>query len=251
MLLSLDREELEEGLERAKSQPASELVSGLSGLDVGEKSEGTNTPASTSRLVGAPHPTSRLALDIGPPVSPVDPWHAIPTEDSITIYLVSIPKAQLYPDVIYSNPTTKGSMGVAIPSPKSDSWAYKDSLMKLVSALKIYEKSNMILKAGTTDHLDLIIKATAEDKDISQTLCDMPSPEDAVSSRKSVIPVALLLLCAFSLDNDLPRTGNGTEEGLSKGSISSVLLSLVALWPDSNPPRAALKRVNEVLLGRS
>ena len=38
---------------------------------------------------------------------------------------------------------------------------------------------------------------------------------------------------------------------MTKADIADRLHSLVARWPDGNPPRAALKRVNEYLMSRS
>jgi hypothetical protein len=38
------------------------------------------------------------------------------------------------------------------------------------------------------------------------------------------------------------------DELVDKALIASQLHSLVSLWPDGNPPRAALRRVNESLM---
>jgi tRNA A64-2'-O-ribosylphosphate transferase len=35
---------------------------------------------------------------------------------------------------------------------------------------------------------------------------------------------------------------------VTKAEIADVLHGLVSLWPDGNPPRAALKRVNQYLM---
>jgi tRNA A64-2'-O-ribosylphosphate transferase len=240
MLLSLDRDELDEGLEAAKSRSIS-LEADLEKLDLGSQ------PGSTlEQAVGAPRQTSRLGLYIGPPISPVQTWKA-DSATVLTIYIVGISKAQAFPNIIYSHPSLPHIIVFALPSPKIDSWAYKDALVKLLAALRLLfdQSTKVLLKSGTTEHIDLITKSQEQDDSLSQRLRSLSPPIDPVGSRKTVIPIALLLLCAFPLDESV-----AAEASLTKGSISNVLLSLVALWPDSNPPRAALKRVNEVLLGR-
>jgi tRNA A64-2'-O-ribosylphosphate transferase len=239
ILLSLDRDELDEGLEVAKTRSTS-LEVDLEKLNLGSQ------PQTLEQVVGAPRPTTRLGLDIGPPISPVQTWKA-DMSTVLTIYIVGISKAQAFPNIIYSHPSLPNIIVFALPSPKIDSWAYKDALAKLLAAVRplIDQSTYILLKAGTTEHIDLITKAQGKDDSLRPAVEALSAPVDTVGSRKMVIPVALLLLCAFPLDENVPA-----ETGLTKGSISNVLLSLVALWPDSNPPRAALKRVNEVLLGR-
>ena len=55
-----------------------------------------------------------------------------------------------------------------------------------------------------------------------------------VSARQTLIPLALAILCSVPY--------------VDKHVVASQLHRLVALWPDGNPPRAALKRVNQVLM---
>lgn len=213
-------------------------------------------------LVGVPGPSSRLALDVGPPVTPVEPWSPeSETSGAVTIYVVEIAKGQSYSNTIYPF-TTQGSSDVviALPSPKTDSWGYKACLIKLVSYLRdiLTESTPVTLVPGTTEHLDLAIclastLQTTETTPPPMRLDIVSKPADMVSARKFVIPIALLLLCAYAgllrgATEEASEEEEDAEEILTKGQISSVLLSLVALWPDGNPPRAALKRVNEVLL---
>ena len=237
--MSLDRDELDEGLEAAKTRSTS-LEVDLEKLNLGSQ------PPTLEHVIGAPRPTSRLGLDVGPPISPVQTWKA-DMSTVLKIYIVGISKAQAFPNIIYSHPSLPNIIVFALPSPKIDSWAFKDALAKLLAAVRpmIDQPTYILLKAGTTEHIDLITKAQGKDDSFRPAFEALPAPVDTVGSRKMVIPIALLLLCAFPLDENVP-----TEKGLTKGSISNVLLSLVALWPDSNPPRAALNRVNEVLLGR-
>jgi len=240
MLLNLDRDELDEGLETAKTRSTSLEA------DLGKLNLESQTGPTVEQAFGVPGPTSRLGLDIGPPISPAQVWSA-DMSTGLTIYIVGVPKAQAFSDIIYTHSSLPRLIVFALPSPKIDSWAYKDALTKLLTAVRprIDQSTNILLVAGTTEHIDLITKSQEKDDSLPRTSASLPAPVDVVGSRKLVIPVALLLLCAFPLEESI-----AAEEDLTKGSISNVLLSLVALWPDSNPPRAALKRVNEVLLGR-
>ena len=237
-MLSLDRDELENGLEEAKSR-SDNLIADLGKLDL------DGQPSPLAAVVGAPGPSSRLGLDIGQPISPVQSWLADPSS-TLTIYIVGIEKAQLYPDIIYSHSSIPDTIVFALPSPKIDSWAYKDALRRLVTTIRplLETSTRILLKPGSTNHIDLIIKSADKDDSLSPTFEGLPRLVDQEGSRKTIIPIALLLLCSFSLNNVVQ------VDALTKGGISNVLLSLVALWPESNPPRAALKRVNEVLLGR-
>jgi tRNA A64-2'-O-ribosylphosphate transferase len=238
ILLSLDRDELDEGLEAAKTRSTS-LEVDLEKLNLGSQ------PPTLEHVIGAPRPTSRLGLDIGPPISPVQTWK-VDMSTVLTIYIVGISKAQAFPNIIYSHPSLPCAIAFALPSPKIDSWAFKDALGKLLAAVRpmIDQSTYILLQAGTTEHIDLITKSKEQDDSLRPAAEALPAPVDTVGSRKMVIPIALLLLCALALDTEVD------VEALTKSSIANVLLSLVALWPDSNPPRAALKRVNEVLLGR-
>ena len=239
VLLSLDRDELDEGLEAAITRSTS-LEADLEKLNLESQA------SILEQAVGAPQPTSRLGLDIGTPISPVQTWGA-DRSTVLTIFIVGVSKAQAFSDIVYLNPSLPRTVIFALPSPKIDSWAYKGALTKLLTAIRpfIDQSTNILLKAGTTEHIDLIAKSQKQDDSLPQTIGSLPAPVDTVGSRKTVIPIALLLLCAFRLDESI-----AAEAGLTKGIISNGLLSLVGLWPDSNPPRAALKRVNEVLIGR-
>lgn len=240
LLLGLDRDESDEGLETAKTRSTSLEA------DLGKLNLESQTGPNVEQVVGVPEPTSRLGLDIGPPISPAQAWSA-DMSTGLTIYIVSVPKAQAFSDIVHTHSSLPRIIVFALPSPKIDSWAYKDALTKLLAAVRprIDQSISILFRAGTTEHIDLITKSQEKDDSLSQTLASLPAPVDVIGSRKLVIPIALLLLCDFPLDESI-----ATEADLTKGSISNVLLSLVALWPDSNPPRAALKRVNEVLLGR-
>jgi len=75
------------------------------------------------------------------------------------------------------------------------------------------------------------------------------SPAELVDARKAIIPLALVLLCALPELASANSTSSADIPGpMTKAEIADELHKLVALWPDGNPPRAALRRVNEYLM---
>ena len=268
---------MESGLQDLKEEDDTKsLEMGMNGLELDTNLKKPGEP-SHSTLTGVPTSRSRLAVDLGQPVSLVDPWTPISSR-TINIWIKEVNKSQTYPETIYTHPSQGviRNIGLALPSPKADSWGYKSALTKLVSALKPQmeeEGCSLIVRPATSSHLDLLVKSKNEDNqdisiDIDIALEKLAGPEDKVSSRKLLIPILLLLLCTFpNLQPALPDPTSEAKPNLNanfeadadaervvdakldKGGISTVLLSLVALWPDGNPPRAALKRVNEILLG--
>jgi tRNA A64-2'-O-ribosylphosphate transferase len=237
----MDRGDLDTGLQDLKDGTTA-LEAGLQGLELDHTQEST-----TEYLTGVPISDSRLAVNLGPPVVPVNTW-SIPSDRTINIWIVEINKAQTYPETIYiPNSEEKiRHIGLALPSPKADSWGYKSALIKLVSSLRTMNGNDaLIIRSATLDHLNVLVDPPQQLDDV---LRELDTPQDQVSSRKTLIPIILLLLCAFPALTPGSSVNNGP---LDKAGISTVLLSLVALWPDGNPPRAALKRVNEILLGSS
>lgn len=241
-LLRMDRSDLEAGVQAIKEDTAS-LETGVKGLQLGE---GMDQPTRKKALTGVPTSTSNLAVDLGEPVVSVSDWSATTSGRTLDIWVVEVKKAQTYPETVYTHPKRHEEIrhiGLALPSPKGDSWAYKAALVKLLTLLETTDDCNLIVRPATSDHLDLLMNPPKDD--FESTLESLSVHQDEVSNRKTIIPILLLLLCSF------PHLceAAGADGKLDKGRISGVLLSLVALWPDGNPPRAALKRVNEILLG--
>lgn len=243
-LLSLERDELEDGMSAIMRDRS--LTTGVDRLHLSDQAK--RDEATTPRpLVAIPYSGSRLAVDLGQPVISHASW-ASTSSSPITIWVVEVVKASAHPATIYSHPVNSDrptSLGLALPSPKADSWAYKSALAKFITTLKpLLEDSHtsLIIRPGTEAHLDLLA-SPPKDTDIDSALASQPGPSDLVASRKTALPVVLLLLCSF------PSLSGSPVIKLDKQAISSVLLSLVAFWPDGSPPRAALKRVNEILLG--
>lgn len=252
-LLGSDRDDLEECIINLRTDSTS-LDNRIQALGIND-----DTVQPKEILTGVPSPQSRIAVDLGRPVIPTGTWTPSSfSKKSIIIWIVEVQKAQTYPKMVYSQDnneektttTAPRHVVLALPSPKSDSWAYKSALVKLLNSLDLLltDDVSIIIRPGSHRHHDWIINPHLAlnherfDESISSLIDDQ---QDIVSSRKLLIPVVLLLLCHF------PEVScaSGELARLDKGRISAVLLSLVAFWPDGNPPRAALKRVNELLLG--
>lgn len=264
-LLAFDRDELEGGLETVRhEQSLVKQMGHLTSQDAEDRAESPGAAADT-RYTGVPNPESRLAVDLGPPVVDVGPWR-LPAGSSrrTTVWVTEIQKPALYPERVYRYPPLaigtgqhEGDqhIGLALPSPKSDSWAYKAAMSKLLDTLGgLDESTSLVLKPATKAHLDLLASVLAAPENdvgthIGSRLDTLPcSSLDIVSSRKMLIPIILLLLCSFPDLSASSGAGSAQTARLDKTRISDVLLLIVALWPDGNPHRAALKRVNEILL---
>jgi tRNA A64-2'-O-ribosylphosphate transferase len=189
-------------------------------------------------LVGVPGPSSKLALSIGQPISS-SPWNQPPKIHTIRIVVLDKPKKGKSP-ISRSSSTSI----FTCPSPRSHPGAYTISLESLVNHVEdlLDEKASIILRPGNSGHLE-----AAEDSDMEDP-GDVPlSPSEAIEARQTIIPLALVLLLS------IPDLGGELELGkglVDKGVIADMLHQLVALWPDGNPPRAALKRVNEYLMSK-
>lgn len=73
----------------------------------------------------------------------------------------------------------------------------------------------------------------------------VPTEERMVEYRKAIIPLAVVLLLSIP---DLAGDFKDEGKNVDKAEIADVLHRVVGLWPDGNPPRAALRRVNEYLM---
>ena len=125
------------------------------------------------------------------------------------------------------------SSTVAIASVRSHPRSYEEALRHLAS----------FVRSQGSDLASVTLRATHSFSDTK----DITAPHnryvgDIVQARKTIVPLALLLLCLPPFISD-----DGTVD---KPMIARQLQRLVTIWPDSNPPRAALTRVNEVLMGR-
>jgi tRNA A64-2'-O-ribosylphosphate transferase len=146
-----------------------------------------------------------------------------------------------------------------MPNPRIDGKAYSKALAMVVDRVRLLSASNSIIirplrlrdleaEAARPAPCDLGV-----DKDVA------PTPLNATeitAARKIILPLLVALDCALGLHGDTEEcdasedAGDGTLEAVDKTVIADALHRLVALWPDGNPPRAALKRVNEVLMSK-
>lgn len=66
-----------------------------------------------------------------------------------------------------------------------------------------------------------------------------------IEYKKTIIPLALVLILS------IPDLSGESVGNVGKAEIADVLNRIVCLWPDGNPPRAALRRVNEYLMSHA
>ena len=174
-------------------------------------------------LVGVPGPTASLAVDIGPPVTPCPEWTAT---EHCSFYIVEVDRA--IKDTPWIIPIHHDRI-VAVPDPRSDSRSYGRLVKELIDAVKQVDDRNVVIRPARPADFS---SARNGEKTTPAPL----TGSDLVAARKLILPLVVALDCAR---HDGP---------VDKGVIADSLHRLVALWPDGNPPRAALKRVNEVLM---
>ena len=191
--------------------------------------------------IGIPDDKSLLALDLGPPSTPCIQWTQ--KEEPILIRVLQLDK--LPKDQLPVLPLDKAHAKyiLALPNPRADGKAYISALAgALTSMHNLLETSPVLLLPGNRDHLEAARRLAKDPDAETGTLVEwQPTAGELVSARKVIIPLALALIChieAEKLDG----------EHISKDSIARHLQRLVGRWPDGNPPRVALKRVNEVLM---
>lgn len=122
----------------------------------------------------------------------------------------------------------KGDMYCYVPNPRVDGKAYNAFLTEFIRQAK--PMRSVIIRPISRSALD----AARRGKQISLAV----HPTELVPARKVVIPILVALVCSM-------------RENADKGVIADELHRLVSLWPDGNPPRAALKRVNDVLMSNN
>ncbi|EIW65906.1 hypothetical protein TREMEDRAFT_35639 [Tremella mesenterica DSM 1558] len=198
-------------------------------------------------LVGIPTSNSLLALDIGPAVSSFS-WQYHHRE-AITIYpLTNTDFSGNVPHLDDHRGKRGRRFVLLLPSPRSSGKAFSQSLIKarnFISSL-IEDGQPVILRPGRVEHWDRArTSSNRMDEMGGYTMDDvMPTVED----RRRIIPLALLALCSIPHLSQFSPSQPQNEVLVDKSYIADMLYHLVSLWPDGNPPRAALKRVNEILM---
>lgn len=267
-LLSADRDDLPDLVDSIVERYRGDIGSlNMAGLSLGQSA---STPG-PSRLpyIGVPRSTSRMALDIGRPVIDCPDWSPA-GQSTITLYIgeVEKPLSGRGSRWIYDLGKSKNcDKLVALPNPKVDPKPY-DSAMRSVAQLaeELPPGTNLLLRpARQADLAHFLAPLAIEPKDApvfipSTSTTPLPLSE-LIAARKVIIPAALVILCsnaslreASSIEAGDGSGGEESEESddedelVDKALIASQLHSLVSLWPDGNPPRAALRRVNESLM---
>jgi tRNA A64-2'-O-ribosylphosphate transferase len=267
-LLSADRDDLPDLVDSIVEKYRGDVGSlNMAGLSLGQSAP---TPG-PSRLpyIGVPRSTSRMALDIGRPVIDCPDWSP-EGQSTITLYIgeVEKPLSGRGNRWIYNLGKSKScDKLVALPNPKVDPKPY-DSAMRSVGQLAeaLSPGTNLLLRpARQADLAHFLAPLTHEGKDApdfipSTSTTPLPLSE-LIAARKVIIPAALVILCSNASLREASSIeagdGSGGEESeksddedelVDKALIASQLHSLVSLWPDGNPPRAALRRVNESLM---
>ncbi|WVQ99686.1 hypothetical protein IAU59_006825 [Kwoniella sp. CBS 9459] len=229
--------------------------------------------APTSRPIGIPDSKSTIALDIGEPISAQQEWvHP----DSVELRVVEIDK---YPKSRpYLLQGSKNAFVLGAPSAKVKGKEYDTALRELIAFVRS-TRGSLVIRPGKLADLDRAVALYAESKTGRQAegqgQVDQPTmlpdhgdhelqEEIAIvptaSDRKLILPLALVILCLLPTIDDQrlssserssaqAQGGGGEAIRIDKAYVADRLHQLVALWPDGNPPRAALKRVNEFLMG--
>ena len=170
-------------------------------------------------IIGFPDPASPFALDLGAPVTSYDSWERTPGPSAYLAEVDRSPKDR--PSIV----SLKGDMYCSVPNPRVDGKAYVAFLNDFIRQAKAM--TCVILRPVPRTALDAAYRG-------EQTPCTV-HPSELVAARKVILPIAVALVCS-------------TQAFADKSVIADELHRLVSLWPDGNPPRAALKRVNELLM---
>lgn len=199
-------------------------------------------------MVGFPTATSRLALAIGPPAQLEPPWTLTIAAFS-TIWIVSVDKS---PKGTPNHIVPVGGEDVIFvcPSARDAGKEFPRALEAFVDYVRTLDASRgILLRSGDKRHLEAALsQSAATDHRPPPAAKDLPLTSPSSEMRKTILPLALAIALAVpGLAGG--TTGSGKEgQAVSKADIAQTLHHLVSLWPDGNPPRAALKRVNEYLM---
>ncbi|OXH37291.1 tRNA '-O-ribosylphosphate transferase [Cryptococcus neoformans] len=236
VLLSVERDDLPSLVDRLVR--SADPVAGISTSLV-------NCDLSVSAPTGVPSPNSLMALDIGSPSTEAS-WSLSPSEVLRVVPVDKYPKNT--PFLLGVHPSERV---LAVPSAKTDGKFYATALRELVDYVRkvsIEQSKPIVLRPGKAVDVQKAIAIGDNAQSIDPAAIKITSPSSSVDARKVILPLALVILCALpgiseSSTHALPAEGN-----LSKDLVADRLHRLVALWPDGNPPRVALKRVNEFLM---
>ncbi|EKC99210.1 hypothetical protein A1Q2_06410 [Trichosporon asahii var. asahii CBS 8904] len=144
-----------------------------------------------------------------------------PPQVWVTVWVAEVRKPYSGPTIV---PLSNGDAFFAVPCPRAEPKAYVVALRQLHSHVATSDRGVLLAPAMQGDLEGLPKPPTAK-----------LDPAALSQARKVIIPVAVTLMCR-------------DDSVVDKSVIADRLHRLVALWPDGNPPRAALKRVNDFFM---
>ncbi|WWD03308.1 hypothetical protein V865_001359 [Kwoniella europaea PYCC6329] len=206
--------------------------------------------------IGIPDESLIIALSIGSPIITTSTQWKYSTSSDNTI-IVRVVEYERYPkDLPRLLDFTPEERILAVANSKTEGKAYESTLSELVDFLRNQgEKRGVVLVHGRKEDVELALELYREahvqppegkGQQEEKAKLDEP-PEPSVEGRKLILPLALALICSMSPSNDEIQVVN-EDTRLTKSDIAVKLHGLISLWPDGNPPRASLKRVNEFLM---
>lgn len=241
-LLATPRDELPRAVDELVGEKG--ITTAMQGTTLEDRDEGRG-----DEFVGATAVSPGLVLDLGQPIRPGEEKAALPV--TVVVRIVEIEKPLKDAPYVLPLPTCPPSTVVAaIPSSRAKG---KEFLLAL-DELRAYvasaaEDGTVLLSPGCEEELEAALKQHRAPRTESPPVVACSSAEhlstaELTSAKKLLLPIAVSLLCSIpALGEELDE-----DEEVDKIVIADALHRLVALWPDGNPPRAALKRVNEFLM---
>ncbi|WVW84199.1 hypothetical protein I302_106229 [Kwoniella bestiolae CBS 10118] len=220
-----------------------------------------STSTSGENAIGIPSSSSRVALDIGSPIMPsATPW--LYSNSDARYIVIRVVEYEKYPrDIPRLLNLKKGEVWVlAVANSKTEGKAYESSLKELVEFVRSADRAVVLVHGSSNDVESGIMIRQQSPRDGTSSSGDQGRevtldalPEPSVEGRKLILPLALALICSIeNLDDKQPEQRESEdasqERTMSKTDIATKLHGLVSLWPDGNPPRASLKRINEFLM---
>lgn len=198
-----------------------------------------------------------LLVDLGPPIRSPQSSVLSSVTQRVTVRVVDIAKPTNSTAFVHLwKPTTSDSPVIifSLPSARTHPKEYGKALGQLVEHLQskfpaLGETTALLISPGRQNELDIAAQFSSGVEQQTAEASSWPSllrlaKPDLQASQKSLLPLLVALTCSFpKLSHDATE-----DQDVDKAMIAAHLHSLVALWPEGNPPRASLKRVNEFLM---
>jgi tRNA A64-2'-O-ribosylphosphate transferase len=181
--------------------------------------------------------SNRLVLDLGKTIIPAGSNAITPGCVWRVLQVDKAPRdcqiiARLTPDA-----DVPAQFLLFLPNPRSDGKGYLKALQYVMAFLERSPQVPLLLQPGTEADIGMVNGACRNGDDPPKPLAHPPlGPSHLSEIRKVILPLALVILCS---DENVK---------VDKAVIARQLHRLVALWPDGNPPRVSLKRVNEYFM---